>query len=87
MAIHGAVFSHLTSDSVKMMSSGLSVMYARLSCLMNLKMLRLRTSALPVAVAGVAVPTRQIAYAISVATRPAVVTGGVLMLQGAGTGE
>ena len=79
MAIHGAVCSHLTSESKTMKNSGLSVMYARLSCLMNPKMLQLRTSALPVVVAGVAIPTRQIAYAISVAILLGVVTGGALM--------
>ena len=47
----------------------------------------LRTSALPVAVAGVVLPTKPIAYVISVATVPRQATGGTVMLQGGGAGE
>lgn len=59
----------------------------RLSYKMSLKTLVLKTSALPVVVAGVVLLTRPIAYAISVATLTRVATGGTLMLQGGGAGE
>jgi hypothetical protein len=59
----------------------------RLSYKMNLKTLVLKTSALPVVVAGVVLLTRLIAYAISVATLARLATGGTLTHKGRGAGE
>jgi len=62
-------------------------MYATQCCSINHKMQVRWTSALLAVVAGCAVSTRQIAYAIKVATLLRVATGGTLMFKAGGVGE